>query len=357
MENVEADEMSDDWKTRLGWGPDFDQAAQPFREKGLEPARVTLVYRKQLKVLSHRGEHWARTGGRIIHRANDMSELPAVGDWVMARIPEAGEALVHCVLPRRSAFIRKASGTAAVPHILAANIDVILIVMGLDNDFNLRRLERYLALAWESRATPMVLLNKADVITDLDEQLSAVRELVGTAPTHVVSGLTGLGLEPLHALFVSGKTIALLGSSGVGKSTLVNRVLGAEVMKTGEVRGDGKGKHTTTRRELLVLPHGGALIDTPGLREVHMWESTAGIGMAFDDLEQLAQSCRFSDCRHEQEPGCAVKAALETGELDETRYESWHTLQREMQWLQTTPTNRGRPETKRRDRVGHGKRR
>lgn len=346
-----------DWRAALGWGPDFESAMSAHATKGLEPARVTLVYRKQLKVLSHRGEHWARTGGKIIHRADNAGELPAVGDWVAARIPDSGEALVHAVLPRRTAFVRKVPGDNAAPQVLATNVDTVLVMMGLDQDFNVRRLERFLTLAWESKAAPVVVLNKLDVAADLDAQVATVRAMAGDAPLHVVSAKDNVGLAPISALFSAGKTTVLLGSSGVGKSTLVNRLVGVEVMSTGAVRDDGRGRHTTTRRELIVLPTGGAVIDTPGLREVQMWAAQDGLARAFDDVEALAKQCKFGDCQHDAEPGCAVKKALDDGTLPEERYNSWSELQREMTWLQRPSDTRGRPESKRRERVGHGQRR
>jgi ribosome biogenesis GTPase len=233
----------------------------------------------------------------------------------------------------------------------------VLVVMGLDRDFNLRRLERVMTLAWESKAAPVVVLNKKDLAYDLDEQRGEVEAMTRGAPIHVVSALNDDGLEPLRSLIGAGKTVALLGSSGVGKTTLVNRMLGADVMTTGETRDDGRGRHTTTRRELIVLPGGGALIDTPGLREVQLWTAEEGLSKAFDDIEALAQQCKFGDCAHDQEPGCAVKAALEDGTLDEIRFESWLELQREISRLRQPGDTRTRPETKRRDRRGHGQRR
>lgn len=347
----------DDWKEALGWNDALARDFAPYAAKGLLPARVSLVYRKQLKVLCHAGELMAGTGGRIRHHAASLGELPAVGDWVAARLPERdGEALVTAVLPRKSTFTRKVPGTSTAPQVLATNIDTALVVMGLDQDFNVRRVERFLTLAWEGGATPVVALNKKDTCAELDARLDAVRAVSRDARLHAVSALRGDGVDELSDVFGYGKTVAVLGSSGVGKSTLVNRVLGAPVMSTQGTREDGKGRHTTTHRQLFGLPGGGAIIDTPGLREVQLWGADDGVAKTFDDIEALAEQCRFGDCRHDAEPGCAVKAALDDGTLPQARYDSWVQLNKELDWLaQQGP--KGRPETRRRERVGHGKRR
>jgi ribosome biogenesis GTPase len=347
-----------DWKGLLGWSAAFDAAMAPYAEKGLSPARVSLVYRKNLRVLTESGERWARTGGSLLHRAESLEALPAVGDWVAARMPPGeGEALVQAVLPRRSTFVRKVPGNNSAPHVLACNVDTVLVVMGLDEDFNVRRLERFLTLAWESRAAPVVVLNKLDTCTEVEARLTETRAIAGDAPIHAVSARSGANLGALDALFGPGKTVALLGSSGVGKSTLVNRVLGGEVLATGPVRDDGKGRHTTSRRELIVLSGGGAVIDTPGLREVHLWEADKGLLRAFDDITALGATCRFGDCQHQAEPGCAVKEALARGELDALRFASWLELYAEIERLQRPDAERGRPDSKRRERLGHGNRR
>lgn len=341
-----------DWKLAQGWGPDFDKGMKEYAAKGLEPARVILVYRKQLRVISYRGEHWARTAGRMLHRAESIEQLPAVGDWVAARIPEHGEALVQHVLPRRSSFVRKTVGENADPQVLASNIDTVLVMMGLGRDFNLRRLERFMTLAWESKATPVVVLNKKDLAEDFEELMQEVNGITRGAEVHAVSALTGDGLLPLHGLIGYGKTVVILGSSGVGKSTLVNQLVGSQVMVTGSVRSDGRGRHTTTKRELIILPQGGAIIDTPGIRELQMWAAEGGLAKTFDDIEAIAKFCKFSDCRHNQEPGCAVKAALEDGTLDDFRFESWLELQAEIERIRTPIDLRGRTVSKRRERVG-----
>ncbi len=350
--------MIDDWQKNLGWSEALEAAMAPWREKGLQPARVSRVYRKQLKVLCHLGELMAGVAGRLRHTAESQDAWPAVGDWVAARLPQKdGESLVHAVLPRKTSFVRKVAGQAAVGQVLATNVDVALVVMGLDRDFNLRRLERYLTLTFESGARPIVVLNKSDLCDDLPGRLSEVQTVSRDAQVLVVSALTGDGVNAVRAVCARGLTLAVLGSSGVGKSTLINGLAGHEALRTGAVDAAGKGRHTTTERELMVLPDGGAIIDTPGLREIQLWNSEEGLDKTFDDVQALAQQCRFSDCQHDAEPGCAVKAALEDGSLEAERFDHYRLLQNELKRLQQPRSTRGPAETKRRERVGHGTRR
>jgi ribosome biogenesis GTPase / thiamine phosphate phosphatase len=353
-EKKEAIKAPENWKESLGWDSHFENAFAPFAKKQLEPARVSMVYRKSLRVMTGRGEIWARTGGRIIFKSESHGDWPAVGDWVAARIPETeGEGLVTAVLPRKTAFTRKVPGENAAPHVLATNLDTILIVMGLDRDFNIRRLERFLTLAFEGGARPVVILNKKDLAPDFAGQLKEVELISGGASVFVVSALNLDGIEPLKQFFKFGTTVALLGSSGVGKSTLVNHLLGTTLLPIGGTRDDGRGKHTTTERSLLLMPQGGAIIDTPGLREVQMWTSGDGLAKTFDDVDALAQTCRFQNCVHQAEPGCAVKEAVKNGTLDEFRFASWLELQKEIHRLSVHSSVRGRTESKRRERVGH----
>jgi ribosome biogenesis GTPase / thiamine phosphate phosphatase len=311
----------------LGWDDAFAASFEPYQDQ-FEPGRVSAQHRGGYDVLTEAGERRVRLSGRMRHAAAAAAELPAVGDWVALR-----DQTIQAVLPRRSAFSRKAAWSPTEEQVLAANLDAVFVVSALNGDLSLRRLERYLTLAWESGATPALVLTKADLCDDVGGALLSVEQVALGVATHAVSNLTGEGLEELGPYLTPAKTIALLGSSGVGKSTLANRLVGDELQATHEIAEDGRGRHTTTSRQLIRLPGGALLVDTPGLREVQLWDADDGIHEAFADVDELAADCRFNDCAHLREPGCAVQAAIDEGRLPRERLQSYRQLQRELQRL------------------------
>ena len=319
----------------LGWDAGFARDFAPFHAQGRVPARVVAEHRGRYVAADAAGERPATLAGRLRHQAHRRDDLPATGDWVALDAGEDGTAAIHAVLPRRGAFLRKAAGGATEPQVLAANVDVALVAAALPGDVNARRIERYLALAWESGAVPVVVLTKADLADDADAAVRVVRAIAPGVDVAAVSSVSGEGVEQLERWLKAGRTAVLLGSSGAGKSTLTNRLAGGEVLRTGAVRDDGKGRHTTTHRQLVRLAGGALLIDTPGMRELQLWTADAGLEAAFADVEALAARCRFGDCGHGAEPGCAVRAAVERGALDAERLASWHRLRRELAWLET----------------------
>lgn len=318
----------------LGW--DFQWARQfvPFLEQGFTPARVTCEYREAYDVAGESGELRAEISGRFRHEHPVHAEWPAVGDWVaIVSRPEEATATIHAVLPRRSRFSRKAAGDRTEEQVVAANVDVTFLVAGLDGDFNVRRIERYLTVAWDSGARPVVILNKADLCADIARYVLEVEAVAFGTPVIALSAVTGRGLKELRDMVPYGATGAFLGSSGVGKSSLVNALVGEARQTTRAVRDDDShGRHTTTSRELIRLPDGGMIIDTPGMRELQVWTGDDGLDTAFADVEALAAQCRFADCTHIGEPGCAVQAALEDGTLQRDRFRSYAKLQREIQY-------------------------
>ncbi len=320
----------------LGYTPALAEAFAAFESRGLLPGRVVAGHTTRLfRVGTAEGEVVAEVAGRLRHAAASPLDLPAVGDWVALRARPGGGALIEALLPRRTAFVRRAAGERSLPQVLAANVDTVFLVMGLDADFNPRRLERALVLAWESGASPVVLLNKADLSPQHDLQRREVEGVAAGVPVRVIAAKPGEGLDALSPWLLPGHTVVLLGSSGVGKSTIVNRLLGREKQKTREVReADQRGRHTTTHRELIVLPGGALLIDTPGLREIQLWSDWTGLQTAFEDVQQLAAGCRFGDCSHATEPGCAVLSAVDEGRLDPARLESYRKLQSELRSLE-----------------------
>jgi ribosome biogenesis GTPase len=330
----------------LGWTPALEDQFAPYAADGLEPARVAVEHRGAYLLYTTRGEQPAELAGRLRHAADSRGELPAVGDWVAASPTEP--ALIQAVLPRRTKFSRLAATDhgQTIEQVVAANVDVVFLVAGLDGDLNLRRLERYLALGWESGAEPVLVLTKTDVCLDVDAAMLAVETVAFGVPVHPVSNVTGEGIAELAPYFSAGRTVAALGSSGVGKSSLVNRLAGEELMATGELRADGRGRHTTSNRQLLLLPGGGLFLDTPGMRELRLWESDEGLAQTFDDVAAAAALCRFADCSHEREPGCGVRAALADGTLAADRYHSWRKLQAELRHLAVKQDARLRSEAR-----------
>lgn len=299
-------------------------------------ARVVLQERGLYRIRTDRGEQSALVSGKFQHDAQNASDYPVVGDFVLADCTDPDTAVIHRVLPRKSLFVRRAAGTGAVEQAVAANVDTAFLCMSLNNDFSLRRLERYLSVAWESGAQPVVVLTKADLCEDIEQKRLEVESVAVGVPILVVSSMAQDGYVQILPYVTADRTVAFVGSSGVGKSTLINRLLGEERLATGGLRNDDKGRHTTTHRELLLLPNGAMVIDTPGMRELGMWDTASGVEQTFADIEALAARCRFRNCAHTGEPGCAVRAALESGELDAGRWQSYQKLMTENAYAESS---------------------
>src|SRR5688500_10224075 len=340
--------------TELGWNDALAQHFEAWAGKPhVQPGRVVIEFNYIYRIVLEGGETEAVLAGRLKHHAARRSDLPAVGDWVVVRRrADTDRGTVVAVLPRQSHFSRKAAGNVTDEQVVAANVDVIFIVMALDADFSLRRLERYLLLARESGAAPVVLLTKPDLHPEPAARAAEVRALTGEAPVHVVSPKLNQGIEQVAGYLTPGRTGALLGSSGVGKSTIINRLAGSDVQRTREVREiDSKGRHTTSHRELVILPSGGLIIDTPGMRELQLWDVGDAVRETFDEIEQLAAACHFTNCQHRDEPRCAVKAAVADGSLNPARLESYLKLRKEVVFLERQQDERALLDEKRRSKV------
>jgi ribosome biogenesis GTPase / thiamine phosphate phosphatase len=320
----------------LGWNKFFEDNFTEFAAQGFIPARVSEEHKSNYRLFSDYGELSAEVSGKYRFSAESRGQFPAVGDWVaISHFPLEAKGIIQSLLPRKSVFERKVAGETTVEQVVAANVDIVFIICGLDKDYNIRRVERYLTLTWESGAIPVIVLNKADLCDNIDERLAEIAAIAIGVPIHITSAKDGTGFEIFQEYLKPGVTGALLGSSGVGKSSIINNLIGADCLPTQEVREyDSRGRHTTTYRQLLILPTGGIVIDTPGMRLLKLWGDDSGLKRAFEEIEELAESCKFRDCSHQGEPGCAVQAAIDDGHLAADRYSSYLKLRKEQRYLE-----------------------
>lgn len=319
----------------LGWSDFFQKHFQPYQDRGMVPARVSCEHRNLYTVLCTHGETYARVAGTYRFHTRSAADYPATGDWVAVSMQDTTKsAIIHILLPRKTWLSRKVAWTRTEEQVLAANIDIAFLISGMDDEFNISRIERYLTMCYNRNLRPVIVLNKQDLCSDIDSRVHEIEPIAFDTPVHAISALTDSGIDQLRPYLAAGKTAVCLGSSGVGKSTIINCLLGEERLPVGSTsESTGKGKHVTVQRELILLPSGGLLIDTPGLREIQLWGDEGDLKDTFHDIEQLSRHCRFRDCQHRKEPGCAVKKALQDGQLNIERYKNYLKQQRELRFL------------------------
>ncbi len=339
----------------LGWNDFFSAHFKSYAEQGFAVGKVAVEHKQYLRLYSEFGQITCEISGKFRHEARSQGEFPTVGDWIVfRRLADENKGIVQAILPRKSKISRKVAGQHTQEQIIAANVDFLFIVTSLNFDFNVRRLERYLTLAWDSGAGPVILLNKADLCDNPEYFVEQTAEIAFGVPVHFLSASNRDGLEQLQPYFKNNKTCAMIGSSGVGKSTIINKIIGEERQRVDTLRSSvEKGRHTTTQRELIILPGGGLLIDTPGMREIQLWDADRGIAEAFEEITTTAENCHFRDCRHRQEPGCAVRQAVKSGEIQMARYKNFQKMQDELQQLKEKQQLQSRLEAKRQDKILH----
>jgi ribosome biogenesis GTPase len=320
----------------FGWDGFFEALFRSEEGEGMCPARVASDLGESYRLLSEHGELRGELTGRLRHKAQAKQDLPGVGDWVIIKpILEESKGVIQQVLPRKSCFIRKEAGFRSRAQIVCANVDTTFVVVSLNDDFNLRRIERYVTAIWDSGSRPVIVLSKSDLCEDADRRILAVESVARGVSIHAISSLTGEGMDYLAAYLAPGSTVAMVGSSGAGKSTLINKMVGSEVRRVREIRSsDDHGRHATSTRDLILLSSGALVLDTPGMRELQLWDAEEGFRETFDDVESLAAGCRFSDCSHNSEPGCAIREALEQGLIDQARIESFEKIRREVEYFE-----------------------